>query len=652
LNLFDLIDPPALGGNEAWRPSEPPSLAGIDVVDFDTETTGLRWWETDRPIGLSVYAPGLGGHYLPFGHRSTTGNLSEEAVKRWARRELRGKRLRGSNIRFDVHHMREWSVDLEAQGCTVTDVQHYAALLDDHRQRFSQEELLKDFLPDSAERKVTSVGGQAIDGTRMATYHPSVVAVRAIADVRQTALLAAKMMPLLEAQDLRRVLDLEERMIFVVCEMEKNGAIIDEERLNRWVTASEEMYQRLYMDLWKSTGLHIDPTKDADLQRVFEKFDLPLAHTASGRVSFHDNVLKLHDHIPDIHRIRLARKTRSVASKFLNKYQKARDSRGILRYALHQLRANKDEWSEGEAGTVSGRFSSAAIDVDVGCNIQQVIRPGKQREAFGYHEDDDSHDDDIFVIRALHVPASGLFLKSDAMQIEYRLFANYSKSRRLIKAYTDTPTLSFHKMIWRMLQEFKPEMTYKATKDLNFANIYGAGLTKTALMMGYITEEDARQLYNKKAGRNEDPRLAEAKEIKEIYNREIPEAAELLRMCQNKAESIGWVKTLLGRRARFHNGNRAHKALNAVIQGSAADIMKQKLIELHEARMETGLLLRWTVHDEVDGDIPDLEASYKVNALLNRQSFAVLPIPILWEVGTGPNWVQITDQEPMYQRAA
>ena len=80
--------------------------------------------------------------------------------------------------------------------------------------------------------------------------------------------------------------------------------------------------------------------------------------------------------------------------------------------------------------------------------------------------------------------------------------------------------------------------------------------------------------------------------------------------------------------------------MNAIIQGTAADIMKQKLIELFKARKRLGVTLRMTVHDEVCGDCPDDDqAEVEIRELLNVQSFD-FKVPILWDINTGANWAE------------
>lgn len=660
-----------------WLPQAPPCLDGIQEIELDVESDGLRWWAGDRPIGFAVALPGNKTQYLPFAHLGG-GNLDEPTVKRWAQRELRGKRITNLGTKFDVHMLREWGVDLEAQGCEVSDVAHYAALLDDHRgdvgsdgkyHGFSLESIVEDYLPD--ERKVTAVDGRKLDMRRASEYHASVIAVRAEGDVRQVQKLKQLFWPMLTAQDLQRVRALEDRVIFAVCEMERNGTLIDVDLLDRWLVEIDVEMHTLARAFAHAVGFQVNPRSADDMIRVFEKLYLPISHTKDGKPSFTSEILKATGH-PVVLQILRWKKLSSVKSKSLVPYAKTVDrSTGLLRYALHQLRAQKDEHDEYAAGTVSGRFSSTKIidtkDHEEGLNIQQVIKPAKQRVSMGFHEDDDSHDDEIYIVRRLHVPQRGhLFISADAMQIEYRLFADYTRSPRLMQIYEDDPMASFHRKVHAMLLPYKPDLTYRRQKDVNFAKIYNAGVRKMALMLEYISAADFRELsssrWNDHGKWRQHPQLKskidEVLEINRIYDREIPEARPLTRKAMHTAMPFcndrckkgdylhrtiphrGDVRTILGRCSRFPDGDRIHKALNAIIQGGAADIMKQKLVELYAQRRELGLTLRYTVHDEVDGDVVDREAGRRVAAALNKQSFPQLKVPILWETGVGPNWAK------------
>src|SRR3954469_8749382 len=126
MNLFDCLD--AEPRQFDWKAEPPPQLDGIKEIYLNFETNGLRWWAGDKPISASI-TYGDKTQFLPWGF--TGGNLDEDVVKRWAQRELRGKRIINTNIRFDIHFARVWGVNLEEQGNEVADVGHYAALLDD-----------------------------------------------------------------------------------------------------------------------------------------------------------------------------------------------------------------------------------------------------------------------------------------------------------------------------------------------------------------------------------------------------------------------------------------------------------------------------------------------------------------------------------------
>lgn len=660
-SLFDQADFGTV--NAEWDGALPPDVTHIRDLEIDFETAGLRWWAGEHPVGAGVALPDGSTYYLAWGHRGGGNNISEEAAKDWFR-ALRKKRITNTNVRFEVHQAREWgNIDFEAQECEVSDVSHYAALLDDRRQKFSQEVLVKDFLKDEAEEKVKVVNGIVLDGSQMAEYHASVVSVRARADVRQVQKLKKVMWPLLDAQDLQRVRALEDDVIYPVCEMERNAAVVDIPLLNQMATDAEQAYLRALWEIHRETGIaNFNPNAQSSWLAMFkhEGIDPPLA--ATGRPTFKDVYLKRIDN-KNIQLGRKAGKLADLLSKYLHKMQRVISSDGKLRYALHQLRSQKDEWSNsGEAGTISGRFASTEICEDEGWNQQQVMKVIKQWLNYGPD----------YIIRELF-PAEDpnwLFFSADAMQIEYRLFAHYANNPAVIEAYQKNPEMSFHKFVWELIKPFKPDITYRQQKDLNFAKIYGAGLKKLALMLEFITEAQFEELNRTKA-RNDHPLLAKAKEVEDIYNRLLPEVGPLLRRASHLAMPYcsefcrrhdelhrtvphrGFVKTILGRRTRFETPHdRIHKAFNGVDQGSAADIMKQKLVELHRARKYTQLKLRWTVHDEVDGDIPDLEHAQRVGEILNRQSFPDLKVPILWEWKTGKTWRDCADEDPGREKAA
>jgi len=600
-----------------WTPQEPPCLDGITNITLNFETTGLRWYAGDRPVGVTVGTlDGQLKRFLPFGF--TGGNLDEAVVKRWAERELRGKHITNAHTGFEVHMSRVWGVDLEEQGCTFSDVMHYAALLDEYRKQFALDVLVKDFLHED--------GPPRVDESRMATYHAGDVASRAEYQVDAVARLRAVMWPLLDAEDLQRVRQVEDDVIPVVCEMEKNAAHIDRTLLKEMVARSAHALNESLWEVAKDLGFSMNPDKNEDWQKLFAHYQIPVTtFTEKGTPSFTDELLKTVDH-PKVQLARRAGKIASLRSKFLLAYDEVVGDDCKLRFALHQLRGD-------EYGTVRGRFSMSGggrNQPKFGANLQQVFRVNSQREAFGFAYDDASHDEEIYLVRSLFIPEQGEYLSADAQSIEYRFAVHYARAEKLIDAYqADTVQLQegrltdkwvdFHRVVGDVIRPYK-DLSRNIIKNANFCLVYGGREATLARTLG-VSRGESDQIYT-------------------TWHRMFPELSKLPSSTEKLARERGYVKTILGRRARFKTAEHmqwAHAALNYVLQGSAADAMKVKLVELHRERKHTGFIMRQTVHDEADGDATTLETAARVREILNRQSFK-LRVPIVWEVETGKNW--------------
>jgi DNA polymerase I-like protein with 3'-5' exonuclease and polymerase domains len=603
---------------------EPPVLTDIDNIVLNFATTGTDWTRGHRPIGVTVGTlDGLLIRFLPF--RFAGGNHDEAVIKRWAERELRGKKIYNANTRFDIHMAREWGVDLEAQGCTFSDIQHTAALLDDHRKRFALDVLAADYLPH--EEMVARVDEQS-----HAEYHADEVAIRELFTVYLVGQLREVMYPQLDAQDLRPVQQLEDDVIPAVVEMEKNGSPLDLALLEQFSTECMQRHDALMMEISQEAGFRFEHTASG-WKEMFERCGL------APSASYAEDVVGIIDH-PLIKKAHFAAQLASLNSKTFAAYRSQVGKDGILRYDINQLRGDS-------GGTVSGRFSIGYV--------QQV--PNHDNHHTTFDEGDEKTCGGLCPLfpRRLFKPAIGDYLEADAAQIEYRFFAHFANNPEVLRAYQENPWMSFHKKTWEMFKVYKPDMLYTHQKTCNFAKQYGAKVIKLALMMGFITATEAEEI--RRARQWDDPRLKPAKEIEEIYKRVMPEADLLLARAAHLAKSEcdsscrsgddlhrefkhrGYVKTILGRRSRFPHNYKTYIGLNRVIQGSASDVMKRKLVELHRERKYTQFLMRMTVHDQVGGDAQEPDTLTKVREVLNQQSFP-LKVPILWECKTGPNWAE------------
>lgn len=644
-----LCDPPRLS-------DLPCNAQGVQEIELDFETNGVLWHKGHRPGGCGVGLPDGSTYYLAWGHKGGGNNISEEGAKAWFRDQIAGKRITNISTGFEVHMAREWGIDLEDLGCTVSDVAHWAALIDDHRRKFSLEALCLDFLPES-ERKVISVNGFALNPARMMDYPASIVAVRAEADVRQVGLLKKVLWPKLDTMDLQRVRALEDEVIFAACEMEHNAAPIDVEKLELWVKQSEEALDKIRREVSRAVGRPVqeglfnggreagflNPDSSKDMEALFQKLGLPIARTGAsdrapnGRPSFTKDVLAGIDH-PTIKLIVKQSRLLDLRSKYLLPYAEAvkRDN-GLLRFRLHQCRGD-------EYGTARGRFSSSDK------NIQQVMKPSKQRALYG----------DEFIIRELFVPGpDALLVSSDAAAVEYRIFASLAGTPSVLEAYRKNPKLKFHDLTLGMLQKYKPDLDYDRGKTLNFLVIYGGGIAKLALELKHITFAQFSALSKEFKGvpygiPRSHPLLSKTLEIKYVYDRALPEVGPLSKRVRDGAINLGYVIDALGRRATFPGGFGVHGALNAIIQPTAAEVNKLKVVRLHKARKQLGLVPRMTVHDEWIGDCPSLESLKALDAILNDQSSYAefrpkLRVPLLWDSKWGMNWANVMHDEDQFK---
>lgn len=604
-----------VAGEPLWKtPTSLPSLANTPELCLDTETTGTNVFK-DKPVGISIaYSHGaeLIKTYFPFGH--SEGNMDPDLIRRWANSELRGKKIICANAKFDNHILKGWGVDLEALGCQLADVQFNAALLDDSP--FVKVDL------DTLGEKYANMRKLPFghDMNRMADYPAYYVGPYAERDVEVTHYVNRNTLPLIQKEELTRVLALENSLIYAVCEIERNGCRIDVEKLNQWQSQVRQQYQTLLMELFRSTGMMVEPDSPGSMAKLFNLLKIqppkPLpkkgrqveekeVDTPGKRKYTEDELLSLKHPVIDL--VVKARWMTSLLSKFLDKYAAGVDG-DILRSQFHQLKTT-------DAGTISGRFSSSGGGRDNNgftFNAQQVIGSGLQKRTLGDHH----------IIRSLFIPNEGMeFASGDLSQIEYRVAAHFANAKHIIDAYNKDPETDYHALAQELIKRYKPEHNNRTvTKNVNFAFTFGSGKRTLAATAG-ITENEAEVLLG-------------------IMKKNAPEYPQLLHRLASQAEKLGFVTTLYGRRARFGtHETRFYKAINSVVQGTAADIFKVYLKALYDERKTLGVTaLRQIVHDEANFDkLPGEAYTKRIREFLNTQKVE-LRVPVLWDLKVGKTW--------------
>lgn len=608
-----------------WRPPVLPDLSRVNCLALDCETTGLDPFK-DKPVGIGLgwRTEALRSIYLPFGH--STGNIDFDLVKRFLATELFGKEVVFANAKFDIAMLRNVGIDLEAIGVKPRDIAFNGALLDDNRRAgFGLDELALKYVGAGK----TEVKG----GLKCLDQIPSwFVDEYCQNDCRLTLGVFENTLPMLHEQNLLRVLELENDLIYCVCEIERNGARLHVAKLEQWRDEITALYESAVLEIYKRYHVRVNPNSAEDLHRLFKNLHIksPGYQGKKGLAGFTDERLSAIDH-PVISLILFARRADSMLSKFFDKYHEGLDG-DVLRFQLHQLKGDED------FGTVSGRFSSSGGGKTAdgySFNVQQVIKSSKQKEELG----------DRWIIRELFIPDDGYkFFSSDASQIEYRLVAHYANNPKVLAAYENNPDADYHKVVLDLLRPMMPSWQGKSDKEVrrpvknvNFARLYGGGPPKISYMLGLDGSTSIPQLKPEEY----ETCLPETMAFLRVYDQLLPEAKDLMNITIRLARTRGWVKTMLGRRARFTPEDRHYSALNRVVQGTAADYMKLTMRDLYRERKTLGIhKLRQMVHDEQCGDIdPDPLCHLRLAEFFNEQRMN-LRVPILWDTKVGNTWAE------------
>jgi DNA polymerase-1 len=635
------------------KPNELPIIQGrFKRIGLDDETTGKNKFK-DTPVGTAIATPDGKKYYIPHAHEGG-GNYDPDLVHRWKREQLRDITIVNLNTGYDAEVERNDGIDLEAQGCLLHDVAHSAALLNENR--------VMGFNLNDLGLEYCGYGKLELEGRPDDIYreHSSRIGHYAENDAALALAIDTAQRPLIEAEGLQRVEQLEDRLIWANNHMERSALRIDVPKLEAW---SEQLGIDIgseIMSIWDTTGLKIYPNKtkgansllslcawadedpptltQADLNNMTSTERL----TAElGKVSFKRSVMQRLKSPVFAHAI-LARDLLSLKSKYISKLMRLRQG-DLARFVLHQLRSS-DEDATGLDGTVTGRYSSSGGKDKSGFNAQQWSKVEKQLQVMGA--------DFRYIIRELFIPDDGFdFFASDASQIEFRLFAHYSNDADLIRRYAEDPTIDFHFLVTCLMNPGKdPVADYKWLKSvrstifkhINFGVLYGMGRAKLAVKLGLacICGDIPANLFWDNEEHFDGCPARQANDIMNQYHKSFPAAKRLMRACADKAEEVGFVHTLLGRRGRFEEGDdRFYKSLNKVIQGGAADAFKTKVLSVYDNRNTLGIhKLRAPVHDEQTGDISKDPAHKKLLLeCLAEQDFK-LKVDLRWDTKFGANW--------------
>jgi DNA polymerase I-like protein with 3'-5' exonuclease and polymerase domains len=599
------------------------------LVAVDVETTGTHWYR-DRLFGVAVAVAAEDGSHMRSGYWDIRDHPDVLTILR--KELLRVKRVINHWAKFDAHFLLNHDIKLQSIECTGV----RSALINEHEREFTLEYLAKKYLQESKVDIYGDLagvfGGKATRDVQMKNLHradPKLVGKYAKVDPELAIKLWLWQEQQIEEQDLRQVWDLERRLTPVLVDIERGGVCVD---LPRVMKALDEINTRVAQrqkELNQLAGREINANSAPQVRAMFgaEQRDgnwyvgkYLVGQTDGGEASFNADVLRSLSEFDKRAELLLAMRKLTKGRSFLTNHILEHEVKGYVYPNYNQTR------EESGLGTGTGRFS-------VNDPAMQQI-PARDKEVAS-------------IVRACFLPDKGHeWVCFDWKQFEFRWFAHYVKNRNLAKRYEDDPESDFHKMVSDLTGlPRSPRYAGDANaKQINLGLVFGMGEGKMAAEMGLPHTVEKRKFRGEDEEREFLVAGPQAKAVFDQYHSAIPGIKELLAQASSIAKSRGYVQTVMGRHLRFPGGKFTHKAGGLVFQGSSADCIKQKMIELHALSKELDFRFLLSVHDENDiSTAPgNAKAKAKIQEVLETFDGEKCPIlcriPIRADMGIGPNW--------------
>ena len=570
-------------------------LATFEEICFDTETSGLDFFN-DRLVGMSFAVEPHEAWYVAW--QSDFAEIVRPLMENDKIAKI------GQNIKFDVMMLR--AAGVEVRGTKYdTMILHY---LLDPESRHNMNVLAQRYLNYSPIEIETLIGRGAKQLT-MDMIAIDRVAEYAAEDADVTLQLKHALWPKVCEAGLQYLYaQIEEPMIDVLADMEWTGVRIDSAALAEYQT---ELQKELTDLEWKIRELADEPTLNVNSSRqlgevLFAKLRIDPKPRMTKTKQFRTDeeyIQSLANRHPIVELILEYRGVKKLLSTYVEALP-----------ALINSRTGHIHTSYNQAVTATGRLSSANP------NLQNIpIRDERGRR-----------------IRAAFIPSDGdhLLLSADYSQVELRLMAHLSDDESLIEAFRegqDIHSATAARLFHKDLQSVTSEQRRRA-KTANFGIIYGISAFGLAQRL--------------------DISRTEAKEIIEGYFASYPKVKEYMDRAAEQARNEGFVSTIFGRRRYLNDINSRNavargvaerNAINAPIQGSAADIMKLAMVEMYRRMRAAGLRSRMIlqVHDEIVIDLyrPEQEQVAKI-VVESMEQAARLSVPLTVDYGVGENWLE------------
>ena len=609
---------PLFSAQTEWLPPENfPDLSKHDEIAIDLETKDPDLMKMGSGsvsgngdvVGIAVAVEGWRGYY-PIAHEGG-GNMDRKKVLKWFQEVLNLPSLKiFHNAMYDVAWIRYLGLNINGK---IIDTMIASALVDENQMRYDLNNCAKRYTGKGKNESDLYAAAKdwGVDAKAEMYKLPAIyVGAYAEQDASVTLDLWKELKKEIDHQDINSIMDMETELFPCLVDMKFKGVCVDVEGahiLKKDLASQEDI---LIQAVRKETGIDTQIWAARSIAQVFDKLNLEYDRTEKSHApSFTKNFLQNHPH-PLVNKIAQAREINKAHTTFIDTILK-HSHKGRIHADINQLRSDN-------GGTVTGRFSYSNP------NLQQI--PARNKD-LGPR------------IRALFIPEKGhTWGCFDYSQQEPRLVVHYSALQNLygveevLEAYRDGDA-DFHTIVAEMA-----DIPRTQAKTINLGLFYGMGKNKLQAELG-ISKDKSDALFRQ-------------------YHDKVPFVKQLMDNVSQRAQSVGKVRTLLGRLCRFHlwepnqfgihkslphdaalleHGpgiKRAftYKALNKLIQGSAADMTKKAMIDLYKE----GIIPHIQVHDELDISVESPEHAQKIKDIM--ESAVDLEVPNKVDYESGPNW--------------
>lgn len=614
-----------------WTPPvELPDLSTAKTIAIDVETRdpGLKTngpgWPTGNGeiVGYAIAVEGWSG-YLPVAHRGG-GNLDKKIVSRWLKKVFESPADKiMHNAQYDAGWIRREGFTLNGR---IIDTMLIASLLNENRFSYSLNALSYDYLNKAKSDKELVRAAQEFGFDpkgEMYKLPAMYVGAYGEADAELTLELWNHFSALMTQEDLWGIANLELELLPCLIDMTWRGVRVDMDGVERTRTHLIKREKDVLAEIKRTTNLKVEIWSAKSLAIAFDEAGLEYPTTAeTGAPSFTKKFLANHSH-PLAKMIVEARNLNKVQGTFINTIMKHCASDGRIHSHINQIRSD-------DGGTVSGRISMSNP------NLQQI--PARDPELGP-------------MIRRLFLPEEGQkWAAIDFSQQEPRILVHYayafgeSKGAHLagapefVEAYRKDPDTDFHSMVAEMAS-----IPRKQAKTINLGMMYGMGVKKLAAELD-LTYDEAKTLISQ-------------------YHERVPFVKGLTNGVTNKLndrKSPGSIHSILGRKCRFDlwephsfEMNKAlplneavdkygattrlrraftYKALNRLIQASAADMTKRAMVNIYR----TGRVPLIQIHDEIAMSVDNAEEAREVANIMEEA--VSLYVPNKCDVEIGDSW--------------